>query len=89
MGDSTTLITVTGTDRPGITAALFSLLAEDEQIRVLDLQQVVIRGKLTLGTVISAPRQPTLLLKRRYLSPHAPTLFWRFARDLIAVLLAI
>ena len=64
MGESTTLITVTGTDRPGITAALFSLLAEDEQIRVLDLQQVVIRGKLTLGTVISAPKEPALLRER-------------------------
>jgi phosphoserine phosphatase len=63
VGDATTLITVTGTDRPGITAALFALLAEHEQVRVLDIEQVVIRGQLTLGTVISAPRDATALRK--------------------------
>lgn len=58
---ATTLITLTGFDRPGITAALFSLLAEDEQVRVLDIEQVVIRGQLTLGTLISTPADPAHL----------------------------
>lgn len=56
--EATTLITLTGVDRPGITAALFSLLAEDDQIRVLDIEQVVIRGQLALGTLISSPTDP-------------------------------
>ena len=61
MKEATTLITLTGIDRPGITAALFALLAEDEQVRVLDIEQVVIRGQLTLGTLITTPGQPAAL----------------------------
>jgi phosphoserine phosphatase len=63
VGEATTLITVTGIDRPGITAALFALLAEDDNVRVLDIEQVVIRGQLTLGTLISGPTNPSLLGK--------------------------
>ncbi|HUW77831.1 MAG TPA: ACT domain-containing protein, partial [Candidatus Nanopelagicaceae bacterium] len=64
MNEATTLITLTGIDRPGITAALFDLLADDEKTRVLDIEQVVIRGQLTLGALISAPDDP-LELKRK------------------------
>jgi phosphoserine phosphatase len=63
VGEATTLITVTGIDRPGITAALFALLAEYEQVKVLDIEQVVIRGQLTLGTLISSPENEALLRK--------------------------
>lgn len=64
VGEATTLITLTGIDRPGITAALFTLLAEDAGVRVLDIEQVVIRGQLTLGTLISNPSNQVNLRKR-------------------------
>jgi phosphoserine phosphatase len=55
MSDSPTcLLTVTGKDRSGLTAALFRAL-EDLDCDVLDVEQVVIRGRLLLGILISAP----------------------------------
>jgi phosphoserine phosphatase len=48
----TLLITVTGRDRPGVTSRLFSVLAEHE-LSVLDVEQVVIRGRLVLGVLLS------------------------------------
>ena len=44
-------ITVTGTDRPGVTGALLSALA-DVGAEVLDIQQVVVHGHLTLALVL-------------------------------------
>jgi phosphoserine phosphatase len=48
------LLTVTGTDRPGVTAALFSALAKLE-LEVRDVEQVVIRGQLLLGVSVELP----------------------------------
>jgi phosphoserine phosphatase len=48
----TLLITVTGRDRPGVTSRLFSVLAQ-HQLSVLDVEQVVIRGRLVLGVLLS------------------------------------
>jgi len=48
------LLTVTGTDRPGVTAALFSALATLE-LEVRDVEQVVIRGQLLLGVSVELP----------------------------------
>jgi phosphoserine phosphatase len=48
----TLLITVTGRDRPGVTSRLFSVLAGQE-LSVLDVEQVVIRGRLVLGVLLS------------------------------------
>jgi phosphoserine phosphatase len=49
---------VTGADRPGVTARLFSALAEtgDGQpaVEVLDVEQVVVHGHLVLGVVVGA-----------------------------------
>lgn len=42
------LITVSGRDRPGVTAALFTSLSAHD-VDVLDLEQVVIRDRLILG----------------------------------------
>ncbi|MFV0460150.1 MAG: phosphoserine phosphatase SerB [Actinomycetales bacterium] len=47
------MFTLTGTDRPGVTAALLSALAQPG-VQVLDMEQVVVRGQLTLG-VLAAP----------------------------------
>jgi predicted amino acid-binding ACT domain protein len=46
------LVTVTGRDRPGVTAALFGALAAHD-IEVLDVEQVVIRERLILGVLLS------------------------------------
>lgn len=46
------LITVTGVDQPGVTSALFEVLAR-HQVELLNVEQVVIRGRLTLGVLVS------------------------------------
>jgi phosphoserine phosphatase len=48
------LITVTGVDQPGVTSALFEVLAR-HKVELLNVEQVVIRGRLTLGVLVSAP----------------------------------
>ena len=51
----TLLITVTGKDRPGVTAAVFAALSK-ATVEVLDIEQIVLRGRLVLGILITAPR---------------------------------
>jgi phosphoserine phosphatase len=51
---ATLLVTVTGRDRPGVTSALFTALGT-APVEVLDVEQVVIRGRLILGVLVSAP----------------------------------
>ncbi len=48
---ATLLLTVTGRDRPGVIAALFQACA-GVGADVLDLEQVVVRGHLTLGVLL-------------------------------------
>lgn len=48
------LITVTGMDQPGVTSALFEVLAQ-HGVELLNVEQVVIRGRLTLGVLVSCP----------------------------------
>jgi phosphoserine phosphatase len=48
----TLLVTVTGRDRPGVTATLFDALSP-HHVTVLDVEQVVIRGRLILGVLVS------------------------------------
>ncbi|HWB72743.1 MAG TPA: phosphoserine phosphatase SerB [Egibacteraceae bacterium] len=53
MDDATALlITVTGRDRPGLTSALCEVLAR-LGARVLDMEQVVIHDRVTLGILVS------------------------------------
>ncbi|HVQ99569.1 MAG TPA: ACT domain-containing protein, partial [Mycobacterium sp.] len=47
------LITVTGADKPGVTSALFEVLS-GHQVEMLNVEQVVIRGRLTLGVLVTA-----------------------------------
>jgi phosphoserine phosphatase len=56
----TVLVQVSGPDRPGISAGLFARLAEAEAT-VGDVEQVVIRGRLSLGVVIDVPGGRDLL----------------------------
>ena len=56
----TLLVTVSGNDRPGVTSALFDAIA-DVGAEVLDLEQVVVRGHLTLALLLAAgPRDVVL-----------------------------
>jgi len=48
------LITVTGHDKPGVTSALFEVLS-GHKVELLNVEQVVIRNRLTLGVLVSAP----------------------------------
>jgi phosphoserine phosphatase len=52
MSKVSVLITVTGVDQPGVTSALFEVLARHE-VDLLNVEQVVIRGRLTLGVLVS------------------------------------
>jgi phosphoserine phosphatase len=56
----TLLVTVTGTDRPGVTSAMFEALSAPG-VEVLDVEQVVVRGYLTLGVLVSAGHQESAL----------------------------
>src|ERR1700730_15358344 len=55
----TLLITLTGRDRPGVTSRLFRGLAR-YQLSVVDIEQVVIRGKLVLGVLLECDGPPDL-----------------------------
>lgn len=48
---STLLITLSGNDRPGVTRALFAGLAE-YPVSVLDVEQLVVRGRLVLAVLV-------------------------------------
>jgi phosphoserine phosphatase len=69
----TLLITVTGRDRPGVTSRLFSVLAGHE-LSVLDVEQVVIRGRLVLGVLLSCGETPDLTAIHRQVTALAADL---------------
>ncbi|MFP5068769.1 phosphoserine phosphatase SerB [Pseudonocardia nantongensis] len=47
----TVLVTVTGPDRPGVSSVLFTALTT-AGVELLDLEQVVVNGRLTLGALV-------------------------------------
>jgi phosphoserine phosphatase len=51
------LITVTGPDKPGVSSVLFAVLTR-HGVDVLDVEQVVIRGRLVLGVLVEADHDP-------------------------------
>lgn len=53
--NDTLLITLSGKDRPGVTAAVFAALAALD-VEVLDIEQIVARGHLTLAVVLDVRR---------------------------------
>ena len=57
---STVLVTVTGPDRPGVTSVLFGALTKHD-VDVIDVEQVVIRGRLILGVLVSCSGDPEAL----------------------------
>ena len=56
----TLLVTVTGADRPGLMSAVLSELASTH-LQVIDVEQVVLRGRLVLGVLLTAPRDDSPL----------------------------
>lgn len=50
----TLLVTVTGPDQSGLSTALFTALAEFD-IEVIDIEQLVVRGRLVLSVLITMP----------------------------------
>ncbi|WZH53611.1 MAG: phosphoserine phosphatase SerB [Nocardioides alkalitolerans] len=55
--ERTLLLTVTGKDRPGVTTSMLSVLAR-AGVDVLDVEQIVLRGRLVLGLLVTAPEAP-------------------------------
>jgi phosphoserine phosphatase len=70
---TTLLVTLTGRDRPGVTSRLFSALAGHE-LTVLDIEQVVIRGRLVLGALLGCGADPDLTAIHRALRAVATDL---------------
>ena len=60
------LLTVTGADRPGVTARLFAELSDAGDgavpVDVTDIEQVVVHGHLVLGVVVSRAGEESALL---------------------------
>jgi phosphoserine phosphatase len=51
----TLLITLTGKDRPGVTSAVFASLSR-AGVEVVDIEQILLRRRLVLGVLVTAPR---------------------------------
>ena len=60
VSETTALVTLTGRDRPGVTSRLFTALAAGGELTVLDIEQVVIRGRLVLGVLLGCGADPDL-----------------------------
>jgi phosphoserine phosphatase len=56
-GSASVLITVSGPDRPGVTSVLFAALTR-HGVELLDVEQVVVQGQLTLGALVATDRDP-------------------------------
>ena len=66
-------MTLTGRDRPGVTSRLFSALAPHE-LSVVDVEQVVIRGRLILGVLLDCGPAPDLTAIHRQVTTLAADL---------------
>jgi phosphoserine phosphatase len=69
----TLLVTLTGRDRPGVTSRLFAILAA-HRLSVLDVEQVVIRGRLVLGVLLSCDSELDLTAIHREVTAAAADL---------------
>jgi len=67
---TTLLITLTGRDRPGVTSRLFGVLSRFP-LSVVDIEQVVIRGRLVLGVLTSCAELPDLTAIHRAVTSMA------------------
>ncbi|MET7767778.1 phosphoserine phosphatase SerB [Nocardia sp. NPDC005366] len=60
LADTIVLVTVTGPDRPGVTSVLLAAMSRHD-VSLLDVEQVVIRGHLSLGVLVTCPGDPEAL----------------------------
>ncbi|WP_053208130.1 phosphoserine phosphatase SerB [Jiangella muralis] len=60
---TTLLVTLTGRDRPGLTAQLFTALAAHD-VEVLDVEQVTVRGRLVLAVLLNPASADEAALRR-------------------------
>lgn len=51
------LVTVTGLDKPGVTSVLFTALTRHD-VDIIDVEQVVIRGRMILGVLVETVADP-------------------------------
>src|ERR1700759_2155422 len=70
---TTLLITLTGRDRPGVTARLFGALARFP-LSVADIEQVTIKGRLVLGVLLNCDEPPDLTAIHRVVTGLAADL---------------
>jgi phosphoserine phosphatase len=70
---TTLLVTLTGRDRPGVTSRLFAALSAYD-LSVADVEQVVIRGRLILGVLLSCGPAPDLTAIHRQVTELAADL---------------
>ncbi len=54
---TTLLVTVTGRDKPGVVSVIFSALTR-HGVEILDVEQVVIRGRIILGVLVATTADP-------------------------------
>lgn len=54
---TTLLVTVTGRDKPGVVSVIFSALTR-HGVDILDVEQVVIRGRIILGVLVATAADP-------------------------------
>ncbi|MEZ5116779.1 MAG: phosphoserine phosphatase SerB [Candidatus Nanopelagicales bacterium] len=59
----TLLVTLTGHDRPGVTAGLFGALA-GQPVEVLDVEQLVVRGRLVLAVLLDLGESDPVEVRR-------------------------
>ncbi|QDH10884.1 phosphoserine phosphatase SerB [Nocardioides dongxiaopingii] len=52
----TLLVTLSGKDRPGVTSAVFAALS-GAGVEVIDVEQIILRRRLILGVLVTAPRE--------------------------------
>ncbi|MGH3798993.1 MAG: ACT domain-containing protein, partial [Pseudonocardiaceae bacterium] len=54
---TTLLVTVTGRDKPGVVSVIFAALTR-HGVDILDVEQVVIRGRIILGVLVQTTADP-------------------------------
>lgn len=59
---NTVLLTLNGWDRPGVTSLLLQTLA-GFGVEIVDIEQIVLRGRLILGVLVTSPRDERPLRK--------------------------
>lgn len=63
MAARTLLVTLSGRDRPGVTSALLAAMSGHRDVEVVDVEQVVIRGHLVLGVLVTTGRDESGLVR--------------------------